>query len=241
MDHTLELGTAMSRFADFAGLGTGDEPIPTCEGWTMRDLVTHLGTVHRWAAGIVLTGQRVASPTPVVTEPVADWYAGNATALLGAFQAVSLAEPIPNFTHNGETVAFWPRRQLHEATVHGVDAAQALGFDESSWIVDPAVAADGIDEVLQAFFPRLTAQGRRPDVRSRIRLVATDVQQSWIIGPRSGEAGPPLQLHSSLEADTVVSGTASDLYLGLWGRAGSDRLEFDGVDGRILLDGPTTL
>jgi uncharacterized protein (TIGR03083 family) len=240
MDHVLELGSAMSRFADLVGLAHGDEPVPACDDWTVRDLTVHLGTVHRWAGAILLSGQRVTQPEPLVTEPLAAWYAATATALLGAIQAVSPDEPVPNFSRIGEVAAFWPRRQLHEATVHAVDAAQALGLDEQEWAVAPRIAADGVDEVLQVWFPRMTARRQRPDVRSRIRLVATDLQESWIVGPGSGELAPPIQLHASLEADATVSGTATELYLGLWGRIGPERLEFDGVDGRILLDGPTT-
>ena len=30
-----------------------DAPIPTCPGWRMRDLVRHVGGVHRWATGYV--------------------------------------------------------------------------------------------------------------------------------------------------------------------------------------------
>lgn len=240
MDHMLELGSAMSRFADLAGHATGHEEVPACPGWTTRDLTIHLGTIHRWAASIVLSGQRLVEPSPLVTEPLVEWYAGTATSLLGALQAVDATEPVPNFSHINEVAGFWPRRQMHETTVHVVDAAQALGLGEEEWSVAPSVAADGVDEALQVFFPRMTARGRRPDVRSRIRLVATDAQQSWIITPGAGELGPPLQVHSSLDADGSVSGTAADLYLGLWKRTGPERLEFEGVDGRILFDGPTT-
>lgn len=239
-DPLLELGQAMTTFASLASLGTGEEPVPSCDGWTMADLVAHLGTIHRWAAGIVISGQRIADPQPLITEPRADWYAGTAAALLAVLQAVSPAEPTPNFSRIGETAAFWPRRQLHETIVHIVDAQQALGFGETDWTVPSALAADGIDEVLQVFFPRLTARGRRPDVRSRIRLVATDVEQSWIIGPGEGDTGTPVQLHSSREADAVVTGSASDLYLALWHRVPRSRLQFDGHDGIALLDGPTT-
>ena len=240
MDHLLELGSVMSRFADLAGHATGNEEVPACPGWTTRDLTIHLGTMHRWAAAIVLSGQRLDQPSPLVPEPIAQWYAGTATSLLAALQAVDAAEPVPNFTHLDEVARFWPRRQMHETTVHVVDAAQALGLAEEEWAVAPPVAADGVDEVLQAFFPRMTARGQRPDVRSRIRLVATDIQQSWIVAPGAGELGPPLQLHSSLDADGSVSGTVADLYLGLWKRTEPERLEFEGVDGRILFDGPTT-
>jgi uncharacterized protein (TIGR03083 family) len=239
MDHMLELGSAMSRFAELVDKTTGEEPVPACPSWTVRDLTTHLGTVHRSAAATVLSGQRVPHPQPLVTEPIVEWYAEIATALFSALQAVSPAEAVPNFSYVDERAAFWHRRQMHETTVHGVDAAQALGLGEEDWAVAPSIAADGIDEVLQVFFPRMTARHQRPDVRSRIRLVATDTQQSWIVAPGDGDLGPPLQLHPSLDADGSVSGPAVDLYLGLWKRVAPERLDFEGVDGRILFDGPT--
>ncbi|MCW2801376.1 MAG: hypothetical protein JWQ70_2848 [Aeromicrobium sp.] len=240
MDHLLELGTAMTRFTELTSKATGDEEVPGCPGWDVRDLATHLGTIHRWAAAIVLSGQRVKMPQPVVTEPLVDWYAGSAGALLAALQAVSPDEPVPNFTHLNERASFFMRRQMHEATVHVVDAAQALGLEESEWQVLPEVAADGVDEVLQVFFPRMTAQGRRPDVRCRIRLVASDTGDEWVIAPGSGDLTPPLQLHRSYHSDASVRGTAADLYLALWHRVSRFRLEFEGTDATALFDGPTT-
>jgi uncharacterized protein (TIGR03083 family) len=239
MDHLLELHHATSRFAELVGKASGDEAVPACGAWTVRDLTEHLGTIHRWAASIVLSGQRVTTPTPTVTEPIVQWYAGTAAALLAALQAVSPDEPVPNFSRIDERAGFWSRRQLHETTVHAVDVAQALGLDEGDWPVAPATAADGIDEVLQVLFVRMTARRRRPEVHSRIRLVATDLQESWLVGPGDGELGPPVQLHPSRDADCTVTGTATELYLGLWKRMGPERLAFDGVDGRILFDGPT--
>lgn len=238
MDHMLELGSAMSRFAELVGTAAGDEKVPTCPEWTVDDLAAHLGTMHRWAAATLLSGQRLTAPSPLVTAPVVQWYAGTATALLSALQAVDPEEEVPNFAHLDERAGFWARRQMHETTVHAVDAALALDH-ENEQTVAASIAADGIDEVLQVLFPRMTARGARPEVHSRIRLVATDIQESWVVGPGAGELGPPLQLHASLDADSSVSGTASDLYLCLWKRLGAERLEFDGVDGRILLDGPT--
>jgi len=240
MDHLLELGSAMSRFAELTSAAVGDEQVPACPGWTMIELTTHLGTIHRWAAAIVLSGQRLETPKPLVSEPVVEWYAGTATALLGALQAVSPDEPVPNFSRIGERAQFWHRRQMHETTVHVVDAAQALGIPESEWAIAPTIAADGIDEVLQVHFPRLTARGRRPEVRSRIRLTATDIGQSWIIGPGTGDLAPPIQLHPSYEADAGVEGSAADLYLALWHRVPLLRLEFDDADGVALFEGPTT-
>jgi uncharacterized protein (TIGR03083 family) len=240
MDHLLELGTAMARFTELTGEAAGDEQVPGCPDWDVRELVTHLCTVHRWAAAIVLSGQQVKEPQPIVTEPLVDWYAGTATALLGALQAVSPDEPVPNFTHLHEHVDFFIRRQMHEAIVHSVDAAQALGLEETEWQVPAWIAADGVDEVLQVYFPRMTAQGRRPDVRCRIRLIATDTGQEWVIAPGSGDLTPPLQLHPSYHSDATVQGTAADLYLALWHRVSRFRLDFEGTDATALFDGPTT-
>ncbi|MET0448910.1 MAG: maleylpyruvate isomerase family mycothiol-dependent enzyme [Aeromicrobium sp.] len=240
LDHLAELDDAVGRFAELVRQGSGQEPVPSCGGWVMRDLVEHVGTVHRWAASIVLSGHRAEPPAPLVTEPLADWYAGTAAALLAALRAVDPAEVVPNFTQVDETAAFWPRRQLLETTVHAVDAAQALGLDEERWAVPGAVAADGIDEVLRVLFLRMTARGRRPDVRSRIRLVATDVDRSWVVAPGEGEAPPLVLRDPSADADETVTGTAADLYLALWHRVSRDRLGFEGPHGPALLDGPTT-
>ena len=240
MDHLLELGSGMARFAELAGKATGDEPVPGCPDWTTRDLIQHLGTIHRWAGAIVLSGQRMELPKPLYGDPLVEWYAGTAAALLAALQAVDVDEPVPNFSLIDEHASFFHRRQMHEVAVHTVDAAQALGLSESDWSIAPDLAADGIEEVLRIFFPRMTARGKRPDVRSRVRFTATDTGQSWLLGPSEGQGLPPVLLHSSYDADTSVEGSAVDLYLALWHRVPADRLTFEGDDGRAVFEGPTT-
>jgi uncharacterized protein (TIGR03083 family) len=225
LDHLRLLDDATTRFATLVGEATLDEPV---------------GTIHRWAASIVLSGQRVADPQPLVVSPLADWYAGTAAALLAALRAVDPSEPVPNFSRVDQTAAFWPRRQLHEVTVHVVDLLQALGRDESQWAVPAELAADGVDEVLRVFFPRMVAKGSRPEVRSRIRLVADDVDRSWVVAPADGDAAPAVRADPGAEADAVVSGKACDLYLALWHRVPRERLRFEGDDAIALLDGPTT-
>ncbi len=50
--------------AELARIIDGDleRPVPTCPGWTFRQLATHLGRGHRWAAQIVAT--RATAPIP---------------------------------------------------------------------------------------------------------------------------------------------------------------------------------
>ncbi|MET0820504.1 MAG: maleylpyruvate isomerase family mycothiol-dependent enzyme [Aeromicrobium sp.] len=240
LDHLTLLGEATNRFASLARDASGDESVPACEPWRVRDLVEHLGTVHRWAASIVLSGQRLVEPEPLVVGDPADWYAGTAAALLAALRAVDPGEPVPNFSRVDETAAFWPRRQLLEVTVHVVDLLQALGRDESQWAVPAELAAEGVDEVLRVFFPRMASRGTHPDVRSRVRLVADDLDRSWVVGPPESDDGPPVQLDATSDVEAVVSGPASDLYLALWHRVPRARLRFEGDAGIALLDGPTT-
>ena len=240
MDHLSRLGNAMTRMASFVGKAEGDEVVPGCPGWTVNDLAIHLGTNHRWAASIVLSGQRLSEPKVLATESLIDWYAGTATALLAALQAVEPTEYTPNFSLMNETAAFWPRRQMHEATIHAVDASQALNPGDEAFIIDEDVSDDGIDEVLSVFFPRMTARGHRPDVSAHVRITATDTGRSWLIAPSADPDGPPILLHPSLDADAELSGKAADLYLGLWRRSPHDLLKADGAAADRILAGPLT-
>lgn len=240
MEHLPYLGDAMTRMAEIISRAEGDEAVPGCPDWTVNDLTVHLGTMHRWAASIVLSGQRPQEPQVVATEPLVDWYAGTATALLAALQAVEPTEPTPNFSLINETAAFWPRRQMHETTIHSVDAAQALALGEDSFLIDEDVADDGIDEVLSVYFPRMTARGQRPDVSARVRIIATDTGRSWVIAPSEDPAGTPIVLHSSIDVDAQLSGTAADLYLGLWRRSPHDKLKAEGDAAVRMLAGPMT-
>ena len=45
------------RLADCASAGSPSDPVPTCPGWDLRDLLLHIGGVHRWATSYVLTGR----------------------------------------------------------------------------------------------------------------------------------------------------------------------------------------
>lgn len=233
------LDDAVALFASYADQATGDEQVPSCPEWTTRELIVHLGAVHRWSAAILLSGERIANqPTPLVHGSLADWYAGCAAALLTALDTVDPDEPTPNPARIGETARYWGRRQLHETTVHTVDLMQALGWRH--YDVDREIAADGIEEVLGVYFPRMTAMGRRPNVSVRVRLDATDRFDSWICDPGSDLTGPPLLRHGNGEAEHSIRGTTTELYLALWNRIPLDTLRYDSDEARALMDGPKT-
>ena len=131
--------------------GDLDRPVPTCPGWTFRQLATHLGRGHRWAAQIVAT--RATAPVPVrevadgklPEDPVrhAPWLNAGADQVI---EAVAAAGSELVWTMTGmRPASFWLRRRAHEAAVHLADAQLAAGRD-----VDLAsdLAADGVDEWL---------------------------------------------------------------------------------------------
>ncbi len=45
------------RLAEVAGRCGLDARVPTCPGWQVRDLLCHLGGVHRWAASHIANGR----------------------------------------------------------------------------------------------------------------------------------------------------------------------------------------
>ena len=64
--------------------------VPDCAGWTLADLGTHLGNVHRWAATVVTTGE--PHPQDFERRPdaeLAPWYAESAGILLEALDAAT--------------------------------------------------------------------------------------------------------------------------------------------------------
>lgn len=48
-------GRSFAAVLDHAALG---QPVPTCPGWTLRELTRHLGGIHRWATGYVGEARR---------------------------------------------------------------------------------------------------------------------------------------------------------------------------------------
>jgi uncharacterized protein (TIGR03083 family) len=139
--------------AELARITDGDleRPVPTCPGWTFRQLATHVGRGHRWAAQIVAT----RATAPISTREVADgklpedparhadWLNESAGQVI---EAVTAADGALVWTMTGmRPASFWARRRAHEAAVHLADAQLAAGRDVD---LAPEAAADAVDEWL---------------------------------------------------------------------------------------------
>lgn len=140
-DEVARLAGAMAA----VGLAT---PVPSCPGWTVADLGLHLGTVHRWAEGLVRTRaqRRIGSSGDVLDEgpPGPEWIREGGAALLATLRAADPDAPMWAWGPDRH-VRFWSRRMLHETLVHRMDVELAGGCEPR---VASPVAADAIDELL---------------------------------------------------------------------------------------------
>src|SRR5882757_9685981 len=196
-----------ARLAAVAGL---DSDVPPCPQWTVRDLVTHTGGVHRWATSIVrdrLDDDPASDDTPLPSpgaRDVVEWFVEGHTELVQALRAADPDLQCWTFLPAPSPLAFWARRQAHETAIHRADTESATGP------ITPFAAEfalDGIDE-LHSFL------ARRPTFKHvetpRTIALRPDGAAGWTVtlapdGVRAvAGAGP---------ADATVSGSASDLYL----------------------------
>lgn len=229
-EYLARLRELTAGFARVARTGDHAAPVPCCGDWRLRDLVVHLGNVHRWAAGIVRTGD----PAPQIFEadPGADlaaWYRESAEELIEALREASPGDGAWNFTAAAKTKAFWFRRQVHETAVHLLDAHRAAGTE---YTLDPSIAADGADEVLLGMLPKVKRWHTPPVVTVPLLLKTSDTGHAWLITP-PGETDVPgsRQADPAEAAGAVVEGTAEALDLLLW-----QRIELDGAGIEITGD-----
>ncbi|ADJ48439.1 hypothetical protein AMES_6614 [Amycolatopsis mediterranei S699] len=202
--------------------------VSDCAGWTVADLATHLGNVHRWAATIARTG--AVQPQNHTAEAGGDlvaWYAESARLLIGELEAADPEAPCWHFGGAEKTKAFWYRRQVHETAVHLADAG-------SGHALDPAVAADGVDEVLGVMLPRVTRWHAVPQLPGPVTLRATDTGDVWTVHPGEPPALGPVDGDAA-----TVEAPARDLLLRLWKRTGPDP-RATGEAAEALLAAPLT-
>lgn len=198
-------------------------PVVACAPWRARDLVVHLARIHHWAAGRA----RRKRETPLGHGPfdLVALYAACAAELRRTLaeldpqaRAATLVGPGP--------VAFWHRRQVHETLVHLWDLRTAGGLAVDA---DPAVWADGVDEVVTMFEPRQVRLGRIAPLARGVELVASDAPGRWLLGAHQPSA--PVA-----SADVTVTGPARSLALLLWHRVAPDESGVTVSGDRAALD-----
>jgi uncharacterized protein (TIGR03083 family) len=224
--HGEAIGSAATVLRNNAGAAGLEAPVPTCPGWTVRDLVVHLGMVHRWATDVVEgrgmgSGDEHAAAGRAATD-LLDWFDQGASALLQALSTAPQDLAVPFFLVDAPAPRLaWCRRQAHETTIHAVDAmaarlGRAPSVDEV-WFGD-ALALDGVDELLTGFLPRSKVR-LRSEVPYLIHVAPHGTDREWTV--RVG-AEPPTTTRSAPDGAEPVrirlGGSARETYLGLWNR-----------------------
>jgi uncharacterized protein (TIGR03083 family) len=223
-EYVAALDRAGRRLADSAERVGLTAEVPRCPGWQVRDVVAHTGGVHRWAGSFVITGRA----EPYRPEEEAAFFAAPEDGLVAWFRAghAELVEALRtadpdlacwSFLPAPSPVAFWARRQLHETTIHSIDA----GTTEP---IDQRLARDGIDELLTGFFSRRRKR-HADDPPLLLRLRTTDTDDDWTVRARAGVCDVT---SDGTPAPVTVAGTAAELYLLLWNRREPDDLEVSG-------------
>ena len=211
---------------------------PCCPGWTVGDVVAHTGVVHRHKAQIV--SERLATNPPPDKAPdsgLLAWYREGLEWLLEVLATTDPATPLFSWWEADQTAGFWYRRMAHETLIHRIDAEDA---DRQLSPIEPSLAADGVDEVLTKYVGGWIHRGSFTPGTRTAQIACTDHPSSWTL--RFGHfSGPSLftgkdlvgqqtfeEIESTDDPDSVISGTAADLDLWLWGRASVDRLDITG-------------
>jgi uncharacterized protein (TIGR03083 family) len=202
---------------------------PTCPEWTVAELGRHTGRIHRWAATVV----RIAcdhNPTPDEQEAwwgvmpadaeLADWVQRGVDGLVEALTEAPPDLACWSFLPAPTPLAFWARRQVHETTIHRVDAEVAVTGKPAS-PVPVEVAVDGVDELLLAFFSRPNNRVRSTESRT-LAITASDADAGWLLrftpeGVRCERTATPVE-----QTDAAIVAPASTVYFGLWNRGDLD-------------------
>jgi uncharacterized protein (TIGR03083 family) len=202
-------------------------PIPTCPEWTLRQLVTHVGRAHRWAAEITRTRSDAFIPFREVpdgrlpderAEQLA-WLQAGAALIVDAVREAG-SDLVWTFT-GPAPAGFWIRRMAHETLVHRADAQLATS-NEPEPVIDAEVAADAIDEWLTLLSGGIGGANERSaplPAGAALHIHATDSglggRGEWMI---RHDAGSLIVEPGHGKGDAALTGPAASLLLVLMRR-----------------------
>ncbi|MEU7554214.1 maleylpyruvate isomerase family mycothiol-dependent enzyme [Streptomyces sp. NPDC044571] len=262
MDHASRISLLQNEAAAFEkAVRTALDPggpaplVPSCPGWSVSDLVGHLGGVHRYLIRILrerLTqapdpsdlslyglpsapGELAAWPLPdrapslgPAPQGLTAWFAEGARGLADLFR--ELGPDVPVWTWAPErTSGFWLRMQTIELALHRWDAQSVAG---AAAPLDPALAADAVAQTFEVMAPARRGWRTAPPGRGeRYRFRLVDGPESWTV-VFAGDA-VRLEPDSTEPVDVEATGSASDLALFLWGRLPDTALQVTGDPTRL--------
>lgn len=197
--------------------------VPSCPGWTVRDLLSHVIGVYRHKC------EALRTDAPPAERGEDDWGVlrdgEDPREVLRAAYAelralLTAREPSATtwtWWPQEQTVGFWLRRMAQETAVHRWDGEAAAYGVDGAQPVDDDLAEDGIDELL-GWMRWDWTEVPQPAAAGQQVLVSTG-EHAWTLTLEptavrvEGGAG---------EASALLAGDASAVLLHLWGRPGQD-------------------
>lgn len=221
-------GQAFAEAALDAGL---PEPVESCPGWDVGELVWHLGEVHHFWGTIVAERRQdpaIAEPPRPPADELIEWYRAGLDRLVGALDAAADDDAVWTWSDRRD-VGFVVRRMAQETAVHRWDAERAAGRAAP---IEPVLASDGIDEFLHHM---LGAREALVVLPGSVHLHCTDVAGEWLVVPGAGSSLVVTREHA--KGECALRGAASDLLLALWRRLPVSALDVvgDAAVGAALL------
>lgn len=192
--------------------GPLDAPVPSCPDWTLADLAFHIGEFAGWWTHVLCEGTgrpTTESANAPEGEARAGWCADLLARLVEELENTPPDTAVWTWAKEDKTARFPARRSANELAVHRFDAELARGQEQP---IDPALAADGIDEI----FVMLANRGDLPGgAGETLHLHATDRDAEWML--TIGADGIDMR-HEHAKGDMAVRAAVSDLELLLYQR-----------------------
>ncbi|MET7476347.1 maleylpyruvate isomerase N-terminal domain-containing protein [Streptomyces sp. NPDC005648] len=208
-----------------------DARVPTCPDWALRDLVRHLGDVHRrWAANVTAGPADGPTGTPVPDSPrdraaLLAWSAESTDQLLGALREFGPDRDCWTWwgkSESPQTSGAVARHQVQEATVHTYDAQLTAGAAQP---LPVEAALDGVEEFLSTC---VAWTGTWPHEPATVDYHATEGRSWRLFLSPDGARFTRLATPAPAPATASARGTASELVLFLYDRIPLDSLQPEG-------------
>ncbi len=224
-----------------------DAPVPSCPGWSVATLVSHL-TAQVYAAWTTRVRLRPRADVihgyedldlparyqdwfmadekdPRAAPPdLVDLFEQTAARLEEVLWAVAPDEPVHAWWATNKTAGSVQRRMAHETAIHRWDVQLAHGQPTP---IEPEIAVDGVDEIFDVFLVANRARGENPAPGSgeTYHFHRTDGPGEWLV--RFAPDGPVVTREHA-KGDVALRGPASDIDLFLWHRIPAGALEVCG-------------
>lgn len=219
-DQHLAAVTTDSQAAATVAASIIDADIAFLDGWTVRELVAHLGAVYAMAAANVEAATTdPTAPGPEAEAPddgLLDWFGERRTRLLTALAEADPAAPCWTFPGVG-SADWWRRRMTHETAIHLWDLRATADSPEGAEPPDGDQGADGVAEYVEVSLRFSASRPNRVYPDRSLHLHRTDGPGEWMFTRGATETEVSVTEEHG-KGDAAVRGHGGSLLLWVWGR-----------------------